>query len=146
MKALWTQHRSTFHGEFVSFSDVVAFPKPVQNPHPPILVGGITKAAIRRAAVHGDGWYGWKMTTAEVVAALALLDAELAAAGKSRDEGFRVIMGMPHHGDPTEVQPYIAELSDLGVDEFVLGLSLPRSGVRARLEDYAAALPLGAHL
>ena len=45
MKALWTQHRSTFNGEIVSFSEVVAFPKPVQAPHPPILVGGITKAA-----------------------------------------------------------------------------------------------------
>jgi probable F420-dependent oxidoreductase len=141
MKALWTQHRATFEGEFVSFRDVVAFPKPVQTPHPPVLVGGISTGALRRAARHGDGWYGWKMTVGELRDALAVLDAELAAAGRSR-EGFRIVLGMPHAGDLDGLGPYLSEVEQLGVDEFVLGLSIPRRDPRAFLERYADALPL----
>lgn len=142
MKALWTQHRSTYDGEFVSFRDVVAFPKPVQRPHPPILVGGITRPALRRAARHGDGWYGWKMTPDELRDALNVLDEELEAAGRSRD-GFRVLMGAPHHGDVDPLLPYLEQIERLGVDEFVLGLSIPRRDPRGVLERYAAALTLG---
>lgn len=145
MKALWTQHRATYHGEFVSFTDVVAFPKPVQHPHPPVLVGGITPAALRRAARLGDGWYGWKMTPEEVARAIADLDTELAQLGRSREDGFRIVVGAPHHGDPSGLADYVEALKRVGVDEFVLGLSLPRTGVRARLEDYARVLPLEAH-
>ena len=75
MKILWSEHRATFHGEFVSFTNVVAFPKPVQKPNPPVLVGGDTPAAIRRAVRHGDGWYGWKLTLPALDEALATLDA-----------------------------------------------------------------------
>ena len=55
------------------------------------------------------------MTTPDVIAALAVLDDELAAAGRSCSDGYRVIMGMPHHGDPTELQPYIARSSATSV-------------------------------
>lgn len=143
MKALWTQHRATFEGEFVSFRDVVAFPKPVQQPHPPILVGGITDAALRRAAQHGDGWYGWKLTTEELADRLTVLDRELAAAGRSRED-FAVYLGAPHHGDPAGIRPHIEAAMELGVDEFVLGLSLSRSRYEAQLTGYAEALDLDA--
>lgn len=143
MKALWTQNRASHDGEFVSFTDVVAFPKPYQDPHPPILVGGITRAALRRSAVHGDGWYGWKLTVEELADALVILDEELAAAGRTRD-GFRVVLGMPHYGDHDGLAEYIAAVGDLGVDEFVLGLSVPRSGVRPFLESYASTLSITA--
>lgn len=143
MKALWTQQRASFDGEFVSFSDVVAFPKPVQQPHPPILVGGITRAALRRSAVHGDGWYGWKLTVDELAEALSILDEELTAAGRTR-EGFRILLGMPHYGDHDGLAEYVAQIEELGVDEFVLGLSVPRAGVRAFLQTYATTLSVSA--
>lgn len=142
MKSLWTQHRATFEGEFVTFRDVVAFPKPVQSPHPPVLVGGISVGAIRRAARHGDGWYGWKMTVEELTAALSTLDAELEAAGRTRD-GFRVVLGMPHAGDVDGLTVYLERVERLGVDEFVLGLSIPRRDPRGFLERYAEVMPLG---
>lgn len=94
MKALWTQHRATYHGEFVSFDDVVAFPKPLQQPHPPVLVGGVTPAAIRRAVRHGDGWYGWKMTINEIDDALVVLDKELADSGAKSRRWFRYLYGV----------------------------------------------------
>ncbi len=55
-KRLWTDEVVEHHGEFFSFPPVVFEPKPVQRPYPPILVGGESTAALRRAVVRGDGW------------------------------------------------------------------------------------------
>ena len=56
-KELWTSDNPTFEGKYCRFSDIRFLPKPVQKPHPPIWVGGQSRAAIRRAAVLGDGWH-----------------------------------------------------------------------------------------
>jgi probable F420-dependent oxidoreductase len=56
MKAIWTQKEAEYHGEFVDFDPVFAWPKPVQKPHPPIHVGGAWPLAARRAVKWGDGW------------------------------------------------------------------------------------------
>jgi probable F420-dependent oxidoreductase len=56
MKALWTEERPEFDGEFVHIVDVVFEPKPVQRPHPPLWFGGRSMASLRRAARYGDGW------------------------------------------------------------------------------------------
>jgi len=142
MKALWTQYRATYHGEFVSFTDVVAFPKPVQQPNPPVLVGGVTPAAIRRAVRHGDGWYGWKMTLPELDRALEVLDAELAEVGRSRDDGFHLYLGYPPVGDPADQLSYLKAVADRGIEDVVLGLSLSRTRYRETLESFARVLPL----
>jgi probable F420-dependent oxidoreductase len=56
MKEIWTKSKAEYHGEFVSFDPMMAWPKPVQKPHPPILVGGAFPYAARRAVRYGDGW------------------------------------------------------------------------------------------
>ena len=56
-KTLWTQDPASFRGEFYRFEAVRCLPRPVQRPHPPIWVGGHSKAALRRAARLGDGWH-----------------------------------------------------------------------------------------
>ncbi|MCH9669932.1 MAG: LLM class F420-dependent oxidoreductase [Gammaproteobacteria bacterium] len=56
-KVLWTESAPKYAGEFVSFDNLLAEPKPVQRPHPPIWVGGETRPARRRAGQLGDGWY-----------------------------------------------------------------------------------------
>jgi probable F420-dependent oxidoreductase len=71
MYALWDAAPS-FTGRFVSFSGVVQHPSPVQRPHPPIVVGGHSAAAYRRAVRHGSGWYGWGLDVDETGQALAL--------------------------------------------------------------------------
>ncbi|MGW5441812.1 LLM class F420-dependent oxidoreductase [Streptomyces asiaticus] len=53
---LWTKEKAEFHGEFVNFEPVFQWPKPVQQPHPPIYVGGGGDAAFRRIAALGDAW------------------------------------------------------------------------------------------
>jgi probable F420-dependent oxidoreductase len=59
LRALWTQEKPSFQGRFYRFAGVDAHPRPVQKPHPPIVVGGVSRAAARRAAARGDGWYGF---------------------------------------------------------------------------------------
>ena len=56
MKAIWTQDRAEYHGEFVNFDPMMSWPKPVQKPYPPILVGGAFPYSARRAVRYGDGW------------------------------------------------------------------------------------------
>lgn len=56
LKRLWTQERAEFHGEFVDFDPVLSWPKPVQRPHPPIYIGGESRAALERLRTLGDGW------------------------------------------------------------------------------------------
>ncbi|MCB1740964.1 MAG: LLM class F420-dependent oxidoreductase [Gammaproteobacteria bacterium] len=66
MKAIWTQSKPEYHGEFVSFDPMMTWPKPVQKPHPPILVGGAFPYSARRAIRYADGWMPQmtaKMTT-----------------------------------------------------------------------------------
>jgi probable F420-dependent oxidoreductase len=56
MKAIWTRSKAEYHGEFVNFDPMMTWPKPVQKPHPPIIVGGAFPYAARRAVRYGDGW------------------------------------------------------------------------------------------
>jgi probable F420-dependent oxidoreductase len=59
LRALWTQERPRFHGRYYHFEGIDAHPRPLQRPHPPIVVGGMSRAGARRAAHQGNGWYGF---------------------------------------------------------------------------------------
>ena len=56
MKEIWTKSKAEYHGTFVNFDPMMTWPKPVQKPHPPIIVGGAFPHAARRAARYGDAW------------------------------------------------------------------------------------------
>jgi len=56
MKEIWTKSKAEYHGEFVNFDPMMTWPKPVQKPHPPILVGGAYPYSARRAVRYADGW------------------------------------------------------------------------------------------
>ena len=56
MKAIWTQEKASYHGEFVNFDDIWSWPKPIQKPHPPIFVGGDATRTLDRVMRYGDGW------------------------------------------------------------------------------------------
>jgi probable F420-dependent oxidoreductase len=66
MKKLWTEGNVTFEGRYTKFSGVTILPHPVQQPHPPIWVGGRKEPSMRRAALYGDGWLPY-LSTAEMV-------------------------------------------------------------------------------
>jgi probable F420-dependent oxidoreductase len=59
IKALWTMEKPAHKGRFFQFEGIDAHPRPVQKPHPPIVVGGMSRSAARRVARYGNGWYGF---------------------------------------------------------------------------------------
>ncbi|HEY3004552.1 MAG TPA: TIGR03619 family F420-dependent LLM class oxidoreductase [Kribbellaceae bacterium] len=85
MRTLWTEPEPSFHGRFVSFSGVFQRPFPVQRPHPPVVVGGHSDAAMRRAARTANGWYGVYLDVPAAAEALTRLRA--VAAGCDRPAG-----------------------------------------------------------
>jgi probable F420-dependent oxidoreductase len=56
MRAIWTKSKAEYTGDFVSFPPMMTWPKPVQKPHPPVIVGGAFPYGTRRAIAYGDGW------------------------------------------------------------------------------------------
>ena len=56
MKVIWTKSKASYDGELVKLPEMMAWPKPAQKPHPPIIVGGAFPYAARRAIAYGDGW------------------------------------------------------------------------------------------
>ena len=62
MRALWTMEHPEHHGLFASFSKVAAYPRPIQRPMPPIVIGGESPVALRRAVTMGNGWYGFALS------------------------------------------------------------------------------------
>src|SRR5262252_3368443 len=70
MRALWDEPTPSFHGRFVRFDGVVQRPRPVQRPHPPIVIGGHSLSALRRAVQAGNGWYGWDLDPTQTARAL----------------------------------------------------------------------------
>jgi probable F420-dependent oxidoreductase len=73
MRALWDEPVPWFAGSFVSFDGVVQRPRPIQLPHPPLVIGGHSPSAHRRAIQSGNGWYGWQLDPEETAAMLAEL-------------------------------------------------------------------------
>ena len=59
IRAIWTQEKPEFNGRFTQISGVQSNPRPVQQPHPPFVIGGMSPPAFRRAVAQGDGWYGF---------------------------------------------------------------------------------------
>jgi probable F420-dependent oxidoreductase len=56
MRAIWMRSKPEYHGKFVDFGPMMTWPKPIQKPHPPVLVGGGLPYGARRALAYGDGW------------------------------------------------------------------------------------------
>jgi probable F420-dependent oxidoreductase len=82
MRALWTQERPTFHGRYSQFAGMPFSPKPLQTPSIPLVVGGVSRAAIRRAARHGDGWQPLGLSPDALAQGIAQLGEEARACGR----------------------------------------------------------------
>ena len=122
MRVLWDEPVPEFEGRFVSFSNVIQRPRPVQRPHPPIVIGGESPAAYRRAQ-EADGWYGWERTPDEVAAAREELGTELEI----------TVTPSP----PGPLAPELARsYADAGVDRLVLQ---PPDTTGASMDDLIAA-------
>jgi probable F420-dependent oxidoreductase len=65
MKAIWTQDEAEYHGEHVDFDPIWSWPKPLQEPHPPVFVGGTGEKVIDRVLRYGDGWIPNRISSPE---------------------------------------------------------------------------------
>ena len=82
MKELWTKDEAEYHGRYFDFPLVKSYPKPLQKPHPPVILGGMAKNVLRRVIAHADGWLPNRVTPAEVEESRKKLDAMAAEAGR----------------------------------------------------------------
>jgi alkanesulfonate monooxygenase SsuD/methylene tetrahydromethanopterin reductase-like flavin-dependent oxidoreductase (luciferase family) len=82
MKRLWTEEKVGHHGEFFDFEGVTLAPFPAQKPHPPMWVAGRSEAAMRRAALLGDGWYPYLFTVRRLKASKETIQGLAAEAGR----------------------------------------------------------------
>ena len=73
MRAIWSEEAPAYHGRYVSFQGVQAFPHPVQQPSPPIVVGGRAPGVLRRTVEQANGWYGFALDLDETASLLAQL-------------------------------------------------------------------------
>ena len=85
MKSIWTQDEPSFHGEFVNFDPLWSYPKPVQKPHPPIVMGSILPQGLQRIVDYCDGWCPLDMASGEFEAAVAELRKRCESAGRDPD-------------------------------------------------------------
>jgi len=82
LKALWTQERASFGGRLFAFKDVWVNPKPLQRPHPPILLGGAAPRTFERVARLADGWMPWCPTVEAVEKGVAEVKRHLRERGR----------------------------------------------------------------
>lgn len=138
-KKCWTEDPVAFEGEFYSFKELRCVPHPVQNPHPPIWIGGHSKPALRRAAKYADGWHPVGATAAsplpppEFEKLMGELKALTEVEGRSFDELFISLKApsydpgvtpagharLPLSGEPDQVVEDIKAYQALGVEEVI---------------------------
>jgi alkanesulfonate monooxygenase SsuD/methylene tetrahydromethanopterin reductase-like flavin-dependent oxidoreductase (luciferase family) len=118
MKAIWTQDSAEYHGEFVNFDPMQSWPKPVQKPHPPILVGGAFPYSARRAVRYGDGWMP-QVTAGSPTPLTELIPRfrQMAAEAGRDPKGFDISIG----GQAEDVE-LIKRYQDLGVNRVSVSL------------------------
>ena len=82
MKELWTKDEAEFHGRFYDFPLVRCAPKPVQKPHPPVILGGNATNVFKRVVAWGDGWMPTRATEEQIKMGRATLDELAETAGR----------------------------------------------------------------
>jgi probable F420-dependent oxidoreductase len=113
MRALWEEEEPAYRGRYVEFDGVDAHPRPVQRPLP-VVVGGHTRAAHRRAARSGDGWYGFLVGLRAMAEQRELMRAAIAETGRERP--LHVSVTPARRLDAENVRAY----AELGVDRLIV--------------------------
>ena len=131
MKELWTKDEAEYHGKYYNFPAVKSYPKPAQQPHPPIIIGGMARNVLRRIVSHADGWLPNRVTPAEVEDSRRRLDAMAAEVGRDPKSITISVYGQP--ADRDVVQSYLNAGADRVVvrpdhvaNEYEMGKQLER--------------------
>ncbi|MEM7022924.1 MAG: LLM class F420-dependent oxidoreductase [Pseudomonadota bacterium] len=135
MQAIWTQDEASYDGEFVKFDPIWSWPKPVQKPHPPIILGGETKYTLRRVVDFCDGWFPRARFGFDVGSGMAELRAIADDAGRD----FKTISTTVFGAKPDAA--YLDEVRTAGVDRSLIGLPPEgRDTILPLLDKYATFL------
>ena len=136
MKTLWTDPISEYSGAFYELAPTRQFPKPIQQPHPPIHFGGESDAALRRVADLGQGWYGFNLEADQLNERIAHLETLLEERGRKRSDIEISVCPYLLSAGPELIERY----QDAGVDRVILVASAtePDSLVKA-LDEMASA-------
>src|SRR6186997_958151 len=94
MKEIWTKSKAEYHGEMVKFDPMMTWPKPVQKPHPPIIVGGGFPQGARRAAAYGNGWMPIGGRGGDVLALIPPFHEMLKEKGRKPEDGPVTLFGV----------------------------------------------------
>jgi probable F420-dependent oxidoreductase len=86
LRALWTQDEASYQGEFYQFDRVWSYPKPLQKPHPPVVLGVAGKFGISHAAQWGDGWYPIDVGAKDYGGRIELFRGQVREAGRDPDK------------------------------------------------------------
>jgi probable F420-dependent oxidoreductase len=136
MRALWYDQHPAYHGRFADFAGIDAHPRPVQQPIP-LIVGGHSAPAYRRAVARAHGWYGWRLTPEQAAASLAGLAAAADHADRPPGLGELEISVTPRGPITAEL---VAEFARVGVHRLVLHAPPTADGAEKTIEAAVAAI------
>ena len=135
IKTLWRDEEPAFFGEFVQFDAVWSYPKPIQRPNPPILIGGESVHTLRRVVEYGDGWFPRARRGFDATAERARLQRVADEAGRDM-----ATLSISVFGAPAD-QATLAGYREAGIERAVLALpSADADTLLPRLDRYAALL------
>jgi len=137
MKEIWTQSKAKYSSEFVKFEEMMQWPKPVQKPHPPIIVGGGFPHAAKRAIAYGDGWIPIGGRAADLLEVLPQFRKMAKEAGRDPASLSFDVFGAPRDAE------LLKRYRDAGVDRVVLGLPSKSRDEVMPILDASAALVRG---
>jgi probable F420-dependent oxidoreductase len=136
MKAIWIETKPEYHGELVNFDPMMAWPKPVQKPHPPVILGGAFPQAARRAVRYGEGWIplAGRPGTGDVFETVPKFRAMLAEAGRDAASCPVTLFGVGEDADA------LKRYRDLGIDRVTGALPPAKEDVVLPILDRWATL------
>lgn len=137
MQQLWSEGVAEYHGEFYDLPACIQHPKPVQQPHPPIIFGGESDAALQRVATQGQGWFGFDLGPEEAKERIATLTKMLETAGRTRSDIQVSVSPLRRAPTPELMEQY----AEVGVEQVILPIGGREvADVVGRLEALASEL------
>jgi probable F420-dependent oxidoreductase len=136
MRAIWSQEAAAYHGEFVNFDPIWSYPKPLQKPHPPILLGSNTPQGLGRVVQYCDGWLPNARYFQQLPDMVKDLRSRAAQAGRRQEDLPISLLGLQNN------EAMLQKCRELGIDRGIFFVpSAGKDTVLPLLDQYAMLIP-----